>query len=115
MVLSIAAVDTTAQSSEKSQATHCQHDQQGIQSQAETGLAKTFGLQSGIIMLCMPFQTAHDRQVERHMADLVEVGSSQLPCLGGKVDVVAVVHLGQVVKAAGLHRQAAVLSLSLFT
>lgn len=34
---------------------------------------------------------------------LVEVGGGQLPCLGGEVDVVAVMHLGQVVEAAGLH------------
>lgn len=41
-------------------------------------------------------------------ADLIEVSSSQLPGLGGKVDIVAVVHLGQVVEAAGLHTQHAV-------
>lgn len=39
------------------------------------------------------------------MADLIEVSGSQLPGLGGKVDVVAVMHLGQMVEAAGLHTQ----------
>lgn len=43
-------------------------------------------------------------------ADLVQVSGSQLPGLRGKVDVVAVMHLGQVVEAAGLLTQAAVLS-----
>ena len=41
--------------------------------------------------------------VEGDEPDLVEVGGSQLPSLGGKVDVVAVMHLGQVIEAAGLH------------
>ena len=41
--------------------------------------------------------------MEGEEADLVEVGGSQLPSLGGKVDVVAVMHLGQVIEAAGLH------------
>lgn len=37
------------------------------------------------------------------LADLIEVGGGQLPGLSGKVDVVAVMHLGQVVEAAGLY------------
>ena len=63
-------------------------------------------------MLGMSLQNAHDGQFVRNVADLVEVSGSQLPGLGGKVDVVAVMHLGQVVEAAGLHTPAAVVSLS---
>lgn len=63
-------------------------------------------------MLCMCLHNDHERQIERNVADLVEVGGGQLPGLGGKVDVVAVMHLGKMVKAAGLHTQAAVVTLS---
>lgn len=48
------------------------------------------------------------RRVVGNVADLIEVSGCQLPGLGGKVDVVAVVHLGQVVEAAGLHSQTSV-------
>ena len=97
----------------KLQATHCQRDQPGLQSQSQTWLAKTTTAQSAISMLCMSLPNPHDGRFERNVADLVEVSGSQLPGLGGKVDVVAVMHLRQVVEAAGLHTQVTIVSLSL--
>ena len=35
---------------------------------------------------------------------LIEISGRQLPGLGGKMDVVTVMHLGQVVEAAGLQK-----------
>lgn len=43
--------------------------------------------------------------VREGKANLIEVSGGQLPGLGGKVDVVAVMHLGQVVEAARLRIQ----------
>ena len=57
-------------------------------------------------LLAVPLMLPHSGQeCNGQMRYLIEISGCKLPGLGCKVDVVAVMHLGKVVEAAGLHQK----------